>query len=166
MSAFAAYPLNLVWCNRSKESVELVSRLLNKADVLVQNLAPGATSRLGLSHEALHEQHPKLIMCDISGYVADGPYRDKKGADREVDQAYPARWIGKVRVDTTGGLVLHGRFDEPRGDPGNTLTRAGLEEKALRRVEYSGAATPKEMAAVFAQIRDLSRTDEIGAFLG
>jgi len=85
--------------------------------------------------------------------------------DPEVDRAYPARWIGKVTVETAGGLVLHGRVDEPRGDPGNTLTRAELEEKASRLADYSGAATPAEMAAVFARIRDLSRTDEIGAFL-
>jgi len=85
--------------------------------------------------------------------------------DPEVDRSYPARWIGKVTVETAGGLVLHGRVDEPRGDPGNTLTRAELEEKASRLADYSGAATPAEMAAVFARIRDLSRTDEIGAFL-
>jgi itaconate CoA-transferase len=80
-----------VWCNRSKESLtldvkhpaasEILSRLLDKADVLVQNLAPGATERLGLSYEALRGRHPKLIFCDISGYGADGPYRDKKAYD-------------------------------------------------------------------------------------
>jgi itaconate CoA-transferase len=80
-----------VWCNRSKESLtldvkhpaanEILSRLLAKADVLVQNLAPGAAERLGLSYEALRERHPKLIVCDISGYGSDGPYRDKKAYD-------------------------------------------------------------------------------------
>ncbi len=85
--------------------------------------------------------------------------------DPEVDRAYPARWIGKVTVETTGGLVLHGRVDEPRGDPGNTLTRRELEEKALRLASYSGAATADEMARVFAQIRDIRNTEEIGTFL-
>ena len=80
-----------VWCNRSKESLTLdikhpeaaviLTRLLAKADVLVQNLAPGAAGRLGLSYDALHAGHPKLIVCDISGYGADGPYRDKKAYD-------------------------------------------------------------------------------------
>lgn len=80
-----------VWCNRSKESLtldvkhpeahEILARLIDKADVLVQNLAPGATDRLGLSYEVLHERHPRLIVCDISGYGADGPYRDKKAYD-------------------------------------------------------------------------------------
>ena len=85
--------------------------------------------------------------------------------DPEVDRAYPARWIGKVTVETNDGAVWHGRVDEPRGDPGNTLTRAELEEKAMRLAEYSGAATPEEMRTMFAKIRDLTRTDEMGAFL-
>jgi 2-methylcitrate dehydratase PrpD len=85
--------------------------------------------------------------------------------DPEVDQAYPARWIGKVTVEMADGRVLHGRIDEPRGDPGNTLSRAELEEKALRLADYTGAATAAEMVAVFARIRDLSKTDKIGAFL-
>jgi itaconate CoA-transferase len=55
--------------------------LIAKADVLVQNLAPGAAARMGLSFEALCKAHPKLIVCDISGYGEDGPYRDKKAYD-------------------------------------------------------------------------------------
>ena len=56
-------------------------RLIARADVLVQNLAPGAAARMGLSYEALHAAHPGLIVCDISGYGDDGPYRDKKAYD-------------------------------------------------------------------------------------
>ncbi|MGC4008388.1 MAG: CaiB/BaiF CoA-transferase family protein [Pseudomonas sp.] len=79
---------HFVWTNRSKESLTLdvkhpraagvLAKLVQGADVLVQNLAPGAAARLGLSFEALHEKHPRLIVCDISGYGDDGPYRDKK----------------------------------------------------------------------------------------
>jgi itaconate CoA-transferase len=82
---------HFVWTNRSKESVTLdlkhskatpiMQQLLARADVLVQNLAPGAAARLGLSFEALHQQHPRLIVCDISGYGDSGPYRDKKAYD-------------------------------------------------------------------------------------
>ena len=82
---------HFVWTNRSKESVELdlkrpearevLRRLLAKADVLVQNLAPGAAARLGLGFDALQALHPQLIVCDISGYGNDGPYRDKKAYD-------------------------------------------------------------------------------------
>src|SRR5947208_14044976 len=74
---------HFVWTNRSKESLTLdvkhpeasaiLAKLLAGADVLVQNLAPGATDRLGLSYESLHESCPRLIVCDISGYGADGP---------------------------------------------------------------------------------------------
>jgi len=83
---------HFVWTNRSKESLTLdvkhpeaakiLQRLvLDKADVLVQNLAPGAAARLGLGYEALAAQKPSIIVCDISGYGADGPYRDKKAYD-------------------------------------------------------------------------------------
>jgi itaconate CoA-transferase len=82
---------HFVWTNRSKESLALdlkdaeslaaLKVLIGKADVLVQNLAPGAAARMGLSFEALHAAHPTLIVCDISGYGEDGPYRDKKAYD-------------------------------------------------------------------------------------
>ncbi|WP_175037287.1 CaiB/BaiF CoA transferase family protein [Burkholderia contaminans] len=82
---------HFVWTNRSKESLTLdlkqpaaqavLGELVAQADVLVQNLAPGAAARLGLSFDALHAKHPQLIVCDISGYGADGPYRDKKAYD-------------------------------------------------------------------------------------
>lgn len=82
---------HFVWTNRSKESLtldlksreasEVLARLLPQVDVLVQNLAPGAAARLGLSFEALHEQYPELIVCDISGYGAGGPYEHKKAYD-------------------------------------------------------------------------------------
>ena len=82
---------HFVWTNRSKESLTLdvkhaeaptvLVRLLRQADILVQNLAPGAAARLGLSFEVLHEEYPRLIVCDISGYGDSGPYRDKKAYD-------------------------------------------------------------------------------------
>src|SRR6266496_2845147 len=82
---------HFVWTNRSKESLTLdvkhpeaaaiLAALLARADVLVQNLAPGAAARLGLSYEALSPKHPRLIVCDISGYGNYGPYRDKKAYD-------------------------------------------------------------------------------------
>lgn len=82
---------HFVWANRSKESLTLdvkkpaaqavLEQLLASADVLVQNLAPGAAARLGLSFDALHSRFPQLIVCNISGYGEDGPYRDKKAYD-------------------------------------------------------------------------------------
>jgi len=105
---------HFVWTNRSKESLtldlkhaqatEVLARLLKDADVLVQNLAPGAAARLGLSYEALHEAHPALIVCDISGYGDDpqrpGPYRDKKAYDLLIQSE-------------AGFLSITGTPDEP-----------------------------------------------------
>ncbi|PZW40347.1 CaiB/BaiF CoA-transferase family protein [Pseudomonas sp. URMO17WK12:I2] len=82
---------HFVWTNRSKESLtldlkqddagEVLDNLLAKADVLVQNLAPGAAARMGLSFEPLHARFPKLIVCDISGYGEGGSYEKKKAYD-------------------------------------------------------------------------------------
>ncbi|PJO35613.1 CoA transferase [Delftia acidovorans] len=82
---------HFTWINRSKQSLALdlkqdeamqaLLQLLEGADVLVQNLAPGAAARMGLSYAALRERFPRLIVCDISGYGADGPCRDKKAYD-------------------------------------------------------------------------------------
>jgi len=101
---------HFVWTNRSKESLTLdvkhadadgiLLKLLESADVLVQNLAPGAAARLGLSHEALREKFPRLIVCDISGYGADGPYRDKKAYDLLIQSE-------------SGFLSITGSPDEP-----------------------------------------------------
>lgn len=101
---------HFVWVNRSKESLTLdikheasapiLEQLLAQTDVLVQNLAPGAAARLGLSYEALHKRYPGLIVCDISGYGEDGPYRDKKAYDLLIQSE-------------SGFLSVTGSEDEP-----------------------------------------------------
>ena len=82
---------HFVWLNRSKESLtldlkeegakETLHRLIARADVFVQNLAPGATERLSFGADALRERHPRLVVCGVSGYGATGPYKDKKAYD-------------------------------------------------------------------------------------
>jgi itaconate CoA-transferase len=82
---------HFVWVNRSKESLaldlkrpeakEILARLMEKADVFLQNLAPGAVERLGLGAGELRTKHPRLIWCGISGYGPDGPYAHKKAYD-------------------------------------------------------------------------------------
>jgi itaconate CoA-transferase len=82
---------HFVWTNRGKESItlnlkhaagmEVIHKLLARADVFIQNLAPGATDRLGLGADALRARYPRLIVCGISGYGTSGPYRDKKAYD-------------------------------------------------------------------------------------
>ncbi len=102
---------HFVWTNRSKESLTLdvkhpeaqaiLHRLvLEHADIVVQNLAPGAAARLGLSYEAFAPKKPELIVCDISGYGADGPYRDKKAYDLLIQSE-------------AGFLSVTGTEDEP-----------------------------------------------------
>jgi len=101
---------HFTWTNRSKESLaldlkhpqagEIMDKLLSEADVLVQNLAPGAAARMGLSFEALHEKYPRLIVCDISGYGDSGPYRDKKAYDLLIQSE-------------SGFLSVTGTPDEP-----------------------------------------------------
>ena len=82
---------HFVWVNRSKESLaldvkhprarQILSRLLERADVFVQNLAPGAVERLGLGAQELRKKHPRLVWCGISGYGPAGPYASKKAYD-------------------------------------------------------------------------------------
>ncbi len=108
---------HFVWTNRSKESLTLdlkqpaalatLKDLLYQADVLVQNLAPGAAARMGLSFEVLKALHPRLIVCDISGYGDDGPYRDKKAYDLLIQSE-------------AGMLSITGTPDEP-SKAGNSM---------------------------------------------
>ena len=113
-----------VWINRGKESIALnlkneedralLRRMIAKADVLIQNLAPGATDRLGLGSQALREEHPRLITCDISGYGDDGRFFGLKAYDLLVQaesglvvvSGAPGEWgrIGVSLCDITAGM--------------------------------------------------------------
>jgi 2-methylcitrate dehydratase PrpD len=85
--------------------------------------------------------------------------------DAEVDAAYPKRWIGKVSVTTTDGRVLHGRVDEPKGDPGNTLSRQEITAKALRLAAYSGGATPQAMREAVEALWQVASWPKVGSLL-
>jgi 2-methylcitrate dehydratase PrpD len=85
--------------------------------------------------------------------------------DAEVDAAYPRRWIGKVTVHTTDGRVLKGRVDEPKGDPGNTLSREEITAKALRLAAFSGAASPAEMKAAVDRLWQVATWPRVGPLL-
>jgi crotonobetainyl-CoA:carnitine CoA-transferase CaiB-like acyl-CoA transferase len=108
---------HFVWINRSKESIALnlkqesardvLNSLLEDADVFVQNLAPGATGRLGFGTEALRERHPRLIVCDVSGYGASGPYRDKKAYDLLVQcEAAVVSVTGTQETPSKAGIAV------------------------------------------------------------
>lgn len=122
---------HFVWTNRSKESVtldvkqdaagEVLDQLLAKADVLVQNLAPGAAARMGLAFEVLHERFPQLIVCDISGYGEGGPYEQKKAYD--------------LLIQSEGGFL------SVTGGPGETeMAKAGcsIADIAAGMYAYTG----------------------------
>ncbi len=85
--------------------------------------------------------------------------------DPEVDGAYPQRWIGKVTVYTRDGRKLHSRVDEPKGDPGNTLSRAEIVDKTLSLGRYAGAATEAELRGLIDAIWGLEKQERIGALL-
>lgn len=173
---------HFVWTNRSKESVtldvkhpgsaEVLARLLKEADVLVQNLAPGAAARLGLSHEALKESHPALIVCDISGYGADGPYQHKKAYDLLIQsesgflsvtgsEESPAK-AGCSIADIAAGMYAHSNILAALLQRGRTGKGSHIEISMLEAMvewmgyplyyAFDGAAPPPRTGAAHATI--------------
>jgi len=119
---------------------------------------------------ALVAQYEHAGLAEFDAHFRDAAImalRDKVTMvlDEEVDTAYPQRWIGKVTVTTTDGRVLHGRVDEPKGDPGNTLSREEIESKAIRLATYSQSATEAEMRAVIAKLWALEKAPRVEAWL-
>lgn len=160
---------------------------LQAADVkrVIALVHQGAIDVLGPVTDPQTVHQSKFSMGTVLGLVAvlgragltefDGSYktpdvtgfRDKvvMALDAEVDAAYPARWIGKVVVETSDGRTLHGRVDEPKGDPGNTLSRSELEHKALGLARYHDGATEAEMKTLIAGIWALANTPQVGLLL-
>jgi len=118
---------HFVWLNRSKESLtldikaaqgrEILGKLINNADVLLSNLAPGALERLGFGERAVRETYPHIINCEISGFGSTGPYKDKKAYDLLVQaesgllsitgtEAAPAR-VGISVADIAAGMYAY-----------------------------------------------------------
>ena len=112
--------------------------------------------RAGLTEFEQHFRDPRVVA-----------FRDRVRMvqDAEVEAAYPQRWIGKVEIETVDGRTLSERVDEPKGDPGNTLTRREVEEKALRLAEFGGAATPAEMRDAAARIFAIADASRVGPLL-
>ena len=91
--------------------------------------------------------------------------RVEMALDAEVDAESPRRWIGKVTVTTTDGRVLHGRVDEPKGDPGNTLSRDEITAKAQRLAAFSHGATPDEMTRAIDALWRIADCKKVGQLL-
>jgi 2-methylcitrate dehydratase PrpD len=146
----------------------------------------GALDVLGPVVDPQTVHQAKFSMGTVLGLIAqfgsagltefDSAYQDPRIAafrdkvvmrlDQEVDTAYPARWIGKVTVETLDGRSFDGRVDEPKGDPGNTLSREELERKALRLAQFGDAASEAEMRAVFARVWTIADCAVVGKLLG
>jgi 2-methylcitrate dehydratase PrpD len=112
--------------------------------------------RAGLTEFARHFRDPAVIAFRE---------RVRMVVDDEVETAYPQRWIGKVEVETVDGRTFIGRVDEPKGDPGNTLSRGELADKALRLAEFSGAATRDEVGDLCARLFGIATAPRIGWLL-
>jgi len=139
----------------------------------------GAVQRPETVHQSKFSMGTVLALVARSGFAgldefdqhfldADvAAFRDKVSMelDTEVDRAYPRRWIGKVSVHTVDGRLLKGRIDEPKGDPGNTLSRDELAQKALRLASYSGGATPAEMQSAIDYLWAIEQADKVGDVL-
>ena len=142
-------------------------------DVLGRVVVPGTV------HQAKFSMGTVLALVAEHGYAGLDEFdrhflapriaalRDKvtMQLDTEVDTAYPQRWIGKVIVRTLDGRTLQARVDEPKGDPGNSLSRPELEDKARRLAAYGGAATPAEMDALIARTWGVADAPRVGRWL-
>jgi 2-methylcitrate dehydratase PrpD len=123
--------------------------------VLAQIATSGRASLADFTDEALRDAKLRAFHDKV-----------KMALDPEVDQAYPKRWLGHVSVTTRDGRTIEQRITSPRGDPDNVLTRAELEDKALRLAAFTGGASADEMKKVIARIWRLHDEASVRDFLG
>ncbi|MFJ1759422.1 CaiB/BaiF CoA transferase family protein [Amycolatopsis sp. NPDC088138] len=140
---------HFVWLNRSKESVTLdlksdaapaiMARLLDEADVFVQNFAPGVAERLGLGASGIRATRPRLITCSVSGYGSSGPYRDAKAYDLLIQSE-----AGLVSV--TGTEAEPAKSGIPAADIGAGMYAFSGILSALYDRERTGVGTELEVS--------------------
>ncbi len=144
-------------------AIDVLGPVVNPSTVHQSKFSMGTTLALvarfghaGLAEFDAHFNDAQTVaLCD----------RVSMALDAEVDAAYPQRWIGKVTVTTTDGRTLHGRVDEPKGDPGNTLSRDEVTAKAKRLAAYSKAANADEMTLAIERLFSLSYINKVGPLL-
>ena len=131
-----------VTCHVHQGAIDVLGPVVSPAKVHQSKFSMGTVLAIAarFGHAGLTEFDEQFLAPDTVSL------RDKISMvlDDEVDTAYPQRWIGKVTVTTTDGRTLHGRVDEPKGDPGNTLSRAEITDKALRLAAYGSGAIPED----------------------
>jgi 2-methylcitrate dehydratase PrpD len=114
--------------------------------------------------------HRRAGMAEFDGYLADLPARSfldrvTMHLDPDVDAAYPMRWIGKVSVTKRDGAVLHGRVDEPKGDPGNTLSRDEIDAKARRLASYGNGLSDRDIDRLLPRLWSIAEQNAVGRLL-
>jgi 2-methylcitrate dehydratase PrpD len=114
--------------------------------------------------------HGRAGMAEYDAFFSDAAARDFNGRvsmrlDPEVDAAYPGRWIGKVTVETTDGRTLAARVDEPKGDPGNTLSHDEIDGKARRLIAYGGGVEDGEIDEVMARLWGIAETERVARLM-
>ena len=122
--------------------------------VLAQIATKGRASLADFTEDALSERAMRVFHDKV-----------KMVLDPEIDRAYPRRWMGRVTVKTRDGRTLEKKIDSPKGDPDNGLTRAELEDKALRLAQYAGGASVAEMKQVIARAWRLRDEKDVRDFL-
>ncbi|MCB1501566.1 MAG: MmgE/PrpD family protein [Bauldia sp.] len=142
-------------------------------DVLGPVITPATVHQAKFSMPAtlgLIAVHRRAGMAEYDAFFTDTAARAFNDRvhmrlDPEVDAAYPDRWIGKVTVETTDGRTLAARVDEPKGDPGNTLSHDEIDEKARRLIAYGGGVEANEADALMARLWGIAEASEIGRLL-
>ena len=114
--------------------------------------------------------HRRAGMAEFDAYLGDAAARSfldrvEMTLDAEVDAAYPNRWIGKVSVATTSGSKLEGRIDEPKGDPGNTLSRSEIDAKARRLAAYGKGLDEAGIDDLMPRLWSIAERNEIGRLI-
>ncbi|MEO6959490.1 MAG: MmgE/PrpD family protein [Burkholderiaceae bacterium] len=144
-------------------AIDVLGPVVNPKTVHQSKFSMGTV--LGLI--ALHRRAglPEFDAAINDSAITDFRSRVSMQLDSEVDAAYPKQWIGKVTVRTRAGLTFDGRVDEPKGDPGNTLTRSELEDKARRLGAYRNAATQQEIQSLITKVWGLADAEMVGRFL-
>jgi 2-methylcitrate dehydratase PrpD len=154
------------------DQIEHVTTRVHQAaiDVLGRVVVPQTVHQAKFSMGAvlgLIAVHGKAQLTEFQAFALTDPavaaFREKVSMvlDREVDGAYPARWLGRVIVTTLDGRTLTAAIDEPKGDPGNTLSRPELEDKFQRLLAFSGARTPEQGRALIEKVWRLRDAAEV-----
>lgn len=141
-------------------AIDVLGPVVNPATVHQSKFSMGTV--LGLIAQHGRAGLPEFDAAIDDPTIAGFRKRVSMELDAEVDAAYPTQWIGKVTVQTHDGRTLTARVDEPKGDPGNTLSRSEIEDKALRLGTYRNAADANEVQALIKRIWTLADTEMVG----